>query len=509
MTNLNHKNYANACLLTSIKMLMLIILGTLNFVTWAAEHVVLNNQAHGIGSLADAIEQTRLIPGPDTIRFDEIYFSQFREIAINFSLELEEEVEIIGPSKDLLTIIAKNGTYRDLFTIKATSNGNIGNLHFENLSIKIANDGAISPKRLILAVASNVSLENVSLIGNSVQLSNGSGSAIAIENGNLSLKNCRVENFLSEYRGGAIFANFVSDTDNYAITIDNCALTNNAVVGAINSSYAVSGGAIYVFDISFSSTMVISNSEISHNSATGSGGGLVLNRQSATIINSTISNNSANEDGGGIFIANGSKPTRNELILQSSTVTENHSDNGRGGIGVAGSPRIKISIVNSIVANNTKNGEGVDEIGSSELTASYSLIGDKPGDEGNFTFDNTVMLNTDPMLGPLANNGGTTRTHAILNNSPLIDAGDNNAYDYRITPPSYDQRGTGFARNQGSDTDIGAFEFNTTTSCKSCGGGPGEGGGGSIFFVLLPLALLCVSKIRPAKTFGNVKGVNP
>ena len=59
------------------------------------------------------------------------------------------------------------------------------------------------------------------------------------------------------------------------------------------------------------------------------------------------------------------------------------------------------------------------------------------------------MRETDPLLGPLQNNGGRTFTHALLNGSPAINAGDNNGSD------PYDQRG---APRVGTN-DIGAFEF--------------------------------------------------
>jgi hypothetical protein len=56
------------------------------------------------------------------------------------------------------------------------------------------------------------------------------------------------------------------------------------------------------------------------------------------------------------------------------------------------------------------------------------------------------------VLGPLANNGGPTLTHALLAGSPAIDTGSN------PLALSFDQRGSGFARTAGAQTDIGAFE---------------------------------------------------
>src|SRR5215813_10431300 len=76
-------------------------------------------------------------------------------------------------------------------------------------------------------------------------------------------------------------------------------------------------------------------------------------------------------------------------------------------------------------------------------------------------------INTDPMLGPLQNNGGSAFTHALLPGSPAIDAGKN------FTAETTDQRGSGFVRtfddasianaNGGDGTDIGAYEVQPAT----------------------------------------------
>ena len=62
------------------------------------------------------------------------------------------------------------------------------------------------------------------------------------------------------------------------------------------------------------------------------------------------------------------------------------------------------------------------------------------------------------MLGPLADNGGPTFTHALLPGSPAIDAGDPAAVAGVGNVPLYDQRGFAFSRVAGGRIDIGAFE---------------------------------------------------
>jgi hypothetical protein len=76
--------------------------------------------------------------------------------------------------------------------------------------------------------------------------------------------------------------------------------------------------------------------------------------------------------------------------------------------------------------------------------------------------DGPRIIGTDPMLGPLADNGGRTQTHALLAGSPAIDAGELGI----ANPPMFDQRGPGFPRivDGNGDTfsviDIGAYEYN-------------------------------------------------
>ena len=69
------------------------------------------------------------------------------------------------------------------------------------------------------------------------------------------------------------------------------------------------------------------------------------------------------------------------------------------------------------------------------------------------------QINTDPMFGPLQDNGGPTFTHALLPGSPAINAGDPSF----TPPPLYDQRGPGFDRVVNGRIDIGSFEVQGPT----------------------------------------------
>jgi hypothetical protein len=103
------------------------------------------------------------------------------------------------------------------------------------------------------------------------------------------------------------------------------------------------------------------------------------------------------------------------------------------------------------VADNLVGTTGADPDISGSVTATSSLIGNATGT----TFaagSGANITGTDPMLGPLADNGGPTRTHALLPGSPAIDHGSNPAGLVA------DQRGGLFLRTVGAAADIGAFE---------------------------------------------------
>jgi len=120
------------------------------------------------------------------------------------------------------------------------------------------------------------------------------------------------------------------------------------------------------------------------------------------------------------------------VSLTSSTVSGNVAGGAGGGVSVRNSSaNPSFTIVNSIVAGNTDNGTGPDLLPDpdSTLTINHSLI-------GNTSSGLTVtqlqaitngagnLQNINPLLGPLANNGGPTQTHALLPGSPALDAGN-------------------------------------------------------------------------------------
>ncbi|MGA2865423.1 MAG: choice-of-anchor tandem repeat GloVer-containing protein [Verrucomicrobiota bacterium] len=133
---------------------------------------------------------------------------------------------------------------------------------------------------------------------------------------------------------------------------------------------------------------------------------------------------------GAIFTAGGALHLTNcTLALNSGALC--------GGLSGSGA-----TLVNTLLAANvSSNASGTITDGGHNLSSDSSCA-----------FANVGSLNnTDPRLGPLANNGGPTLTIALLPGSPAIDAADTAA------APATDQRG--FPRPVGSAADIGAYEF--------------------------------------------------
>jgi hypothetical protein len=107
-----------------------------------------------------------------------------------------------------------------------------------------------------------------------------------------------------------------------------------------------------------------------------------------------------------------------------------------------------MTIDHTLVSKGT-NGTNFRNGGTSVTNLGFNLSDDDSGT--NIFIPNAGNL----LLGPLANNGGPTLTHALLPGSPAIDAGTNVA----LADLLYDQRGPGFRRFVNGRVDVGAYEL--------------------------------------------------
>lgn len=234
------------------------------------------------------------------------------------------------------------------------------------------------------------------------------------------------------------------------LTLTRSTISGNTVTASGNGQNGI-GGGVFVRD-----TSELDSSTVSGNSADGDGGGLFKARFSnygdppggtrLTIANSTISGN-AGARGAGVF-------SQRELILANSTVTANTASTGGGGLvfGVIDVATATFTLDSTIVfGNGTPAGGLAADLAATDGGLSIAGARNLIGAAGTLTLPGDT-LDGDPLLQPLADNGGPTRTHAPAEGSPVIDAGAN-PNDY-----PYDQRGEGHPRTAGAATDIGAFE---------------------------------------------------
>ena len=265
----------------------------------------------------------------------------------------------------------------------------------------------------------------------------------------------------AEATGGGIYNNHGK------LTIDSCEITGNAATSE--------GGGIYNGGIGPGpATLIITNSTISNNGSDVDGGGVDsdsdLGSASLTMTNCTVSGNTAKQNGGGVYVV--SSPA----TLTNVTITNNRADNDTtggglgGGLGNSGGT---VTLRNTIAAGNFRGGDPSstrDDINGALLGASsYNLVGDESGMTGisNGPNNNQVGSASTPLipyLGLLIYNGGATRTHGLLYNSPAIDAGDDTVTGAPLNLTK-DQRGLTRSADgdltAGSHVDIGAYERQT------------------------------------------------
>jgi hypothetical protein len=210
-----------------------------------------------------------------------------------------------------------------------------------------------------------------------------------------------------------------------------------------NNTAAWSGGGVYSF---FNTTTNVVRSTISGNVSGDVGGGFRL-LGNADIANSTISGNTATGwHGGAIFQTDG------DVSLVNTTIAGNIAPDWAPStlfVGQFGGGFVPtLTLTNTIITGNQwyaceKFASGTT---ANVVSTGVNLVQDDSCNPGG-----SDLIGVAALLGPLADNGGPTQTHALLAGSPAIDAADG------AVCPATDQRGV--VRPQGAGCDIGAFEL--------------------------------------------------
>jgi nitrous oxidase accessory protein NosD len=358
------------------------------------------NYSSGRLSLREAVALANALPGSaDTITFSPTAFGTARTIAlVGDGYKLTDPVTIVGPPAGLTL---DGGGVSRLFQIDMARPGDAVSIAGLTLTHGSADyGGAVVNVDAALTLSKTVVSRNAADAGGGVFVAGGS---LTLTDSTVSGNTAGTGTYRYDYSGGGgIFAS--PDT---SVTITRSTISGNRGIGW--------GGGILV---THGSSFTMTGSTVSGNAATDSisnGGGIcLLSVTSAAIRNSTIAYNSAGWFVGGIL------PSNSNLTIEST-----------------------------IVSNNTAAAAESDLVGTAKVT--FSLIGNAAGAALDPASANN-LLNLDPRLAPLADNGGPTWTHALLAGSPAVDAGSNPA------GLATDQRGPGFPRLTGLAADIGAFE---------------------------------------------------
>jgi hypothetical protein len=390
--------------------------------TSAATITVMNGSDHGRGSLRQAIH--------DASPNDTIDFAP-RVTAVNLTtdeLVIDKNLTVIGPHADRVTIQRNTQSlaFRIFHITSSTAVVSISRLTILNGIAGDDGDGGGVRSAGVLTLTDCIISGNQS-VGS--ELLGGHGGGVLNERGTMMIRRCTISNNSASYftgssgdipsgSGGGVF-----NEPGGSLTITNSTVSSN--------SCSVHDG----FDLNFG----------------GGGGGGMDNGGSMTVRNCTISGNSADGTGMVIMYGGGIRNFGN-LQIASSTIAYNSvsGENGAFGGGLYGFAPTGTD--SSIIALNTAP-TGPDFTGRVALQSNgYNIIGNNA--DAVISSQPTDQIGTpaapiDPLLGPLANNGGPTLTHALQAGSPAIDRGN------PATLGPEDQRGYGRV----GDPDVGAFEF--------------------------------------------------
>lgn len=319
----------------------------------------------------------------------------------------------------------------------------------------------------------------------------GDGGAL-LNRGVTTIVGCTFRMNSATHRGGAV-ANHktltVTDSDFHANTCDQL---GGAIAGAsgvqtslisrclVTDNFAgASGGGI----ANLLNHLSLDRTTLSDNEAGFDGGGLLnngvasvdkctfaentatrgagcMNNDELNMMNTTVSGNTASSRGGGIF-------NFGRADLTGTTITQNTAPTGGG---------IFNNLADVFLGNTIVTGNAGGDCGPDGFTAITSRGRNLDGDDTCDLVAADDLPGGNAMLDPLADNGGSTWTHALMDGSGAIDNGD-----CSLGPLTDDQRG--MPRPQGAACDIGAFESADSTELTISDATAVENGNGLAFSV--------------------------
>lgn len=410
--------------------------------------VVTNTNDSGSGSLREALA---VASDGDTIDATGVSGTI---LLVSGQLNVDKDVTVSGPGANHLAV--DGNAQSRVFDVNPGKTVTIDGLTVAN---GYADFGAgIYSHGAVLAVSNCIVSDN-------------SGGGITNDEGALTVSNCIINGNSGSY--GAGISNGAGPSGIATLTITNSLISGNSATsgggGILNANAALTitestissnyGGGIYNTAgcaQGCSAGVTLSNSTLSANSSTGDGGAICNSSGRGASVwlnveNSTISGNSSSGNGGGISNAALQTFAGAGLVVTNTTISGNSAKGLGGGIYNSNNGGAASLEIGNVILNGGKSGENIFNNGGSVASLGYNLSSD---DGGGALIGPGDQINTEPMLGPLQDNGGPTFTHALLPSSPAIDAGDPSF----TPPPVFDQRGPDFFRVRNRRIDIGSFE---------------------------------------------------
>lgn len=348
-------------------------------------------------------------------------------------------VSLAAAGAALLALAGPAGA--DVFTVTNLNDGGDGSLRNAILDANVHSGSDVI--QFASGLTGQISLTSGQLVINGDVTIEGPGANLLAVDAGQTSRVLRVEGGASTIRGLTLSNGrcAVGDTGGGidlrqgSLILEDCAISRNAV--PLLSGAGRDGGGVLVNGW----TTFMARRCLFAANTVGAGAGGAINAYPYAIVSletCTIIGNQA-EAGGGIF----AEPYA-QLTMESCTVTANTADNAGG---VDAYDFSVVTLHNCLIAGNAaaKNPDAKGWITS----LGYNLIGDTGSSFGWLATD---LLNVNPMVDGLADNGGPTMTCALQPLSPARDAADPNSF------PSVDQRGN--FRPQRNRADIGAFELN-------------------------------------------------
>jgi hypothetical protein len=373
-----------------------------------------------------------------------------------------------GPSDDLAVSWDEDGVYNVKVTV-SNALANVSDQHTITLSAWYAdaNEGDDSndcqsaatacktiqaavdraPAGAVVNIAAGTYQENV-VVDHALQL-RGAGAGQTIIDGG---------------QNGAVLTFTEGTLANFDATLSEVTIQSGSEGGLINEERLTATGIIVQSNdasggtgaVRNSGTLIMSDSTLNGNTSSGTAG--LFNSGTARVSGVTISNNASDNTSAVHTQGNGTTSLTNVTI-----------SGNQGPVVIVSTGSATVEILNSTIADNggtaiasyatvTVQNSILDDNGTMNCSSHITSLGNnlEDGDTCGFQ-ESTDLVNTDPLLEPLADNGGPTLTHALEQGSPAIDAGSNAAC------PDSDQRGHDRPLDGDMDgnavCDIGALEY--------------------------------------------------